>query len=343
VISFRFHLVSITAVFLGIAIGIVVGSTFVDRAIVDNLRDRIDTVSENLDRRRAENDDLQSENDRLDEILSAEAPYAVSGRLSGTPVLVLAVRGIDDDAVARVVELARQAGAEAPGILWVEPSWALAESGQADQLAELANVGSGEEDRVRARAWAALVDELVGPPESGGPTTTTSTSLPPDGTTSTPTTEVEPVSTEVLDAVTDSPFLSFEAVGDDAALAALGGRNPSVIAITGTRAEEALAPLLDPLVAALVDAGLRTVVAEIFVEPGEDAVDPPERGDAVRASVPEDIAASVATADHLDRPEGPVAAVLALADLHRDVVGRYGYGDGTAGPMPAWTALTPAG
>jgi hypothetical protein len=335
VISFRFHLVSITAVFLGIAIGVVVGSTFVDARIVDGLEERIDTVSENLDRRRAENDELQSENGRLDDLLAADAPFAVSGRLAGTPVLVLAVRGIDDDAVARLVELARQAGADAPGILWVEPSWALAENGQAEQLAELANVGAGEEDRVRARAWAALVDELVASPESDASTTTT--------TSSTPTTEVEPVATPVLDAVTDSPFLSFEGVGDDAALTTLGGRSPSVIAITGTRAEEELVPLLNPLVAALVDAGLRTVVGEIFVEPADDAVDPPERGDAARASVPENIAASVATADHLDRPEGLVATVLALADLHHDVVGRYGYGDGTAGPMPAWTPLTPVG
>ena len=39
-ISFRFHVVSITAVFLAIAIGVVVGSTYVDRAIVDTLRNR---------------------------------------------------------------------------------------------------------------------------------------------------------------------------------------------------------------------------------------------------------------------------------------------------------------
>ena len=45
-ISFRFHVVSITAVFLAIAIGVVVGSTYVDRAIVDNLQHRIETVSE---------------------------------------------------------------------------------------------------------------------------------------------------------------------------------------------------------------------------------------------------------------------------------------------------------
>ena len=52
-ISFRFHVVSLTAVFLAIAIGVIVGTTYVDRAVVENLEHRIDTVSENLDERRA--------------------------------------------------------------------------------------------------------------------------------------------------------------------------------------------------------------------------------------------------------------------------------------------------
>ena len=45
-ISFRFHVVSITAVFLAIAIGIVVGSTYVDELTVDQLRSRIETVED---------------------------------------------------------------------------------------------------------------------------------------------------------------------------------------------------------------------------------------------------------------------------------------------------------
>ena len=46
-INFRFHIVSLIAVFLALALGVVMGSTVIDRAIVDGLHDRID-------RRRAE-------------------------------------------------------------------------------------------------------------------------------------------------------------------------------------------------------------------------------------------------------------------------------------------------
>ena len=41
------------------------------------------------------------------------------------PVVVVAVRGVDEDAVNRTVDLARQAGAAVPGVVWLEDRWAL--------------------------------------------------------------------------------------------------------------------------------------------------------------------------------------------------------------------------
>ena len=43
-IHFRFHIVSIIAVFLAIAIGTVMGATFVGRGVIDRLQNRIDKV-----------------------------------------------------------------------------------------------------------------------------------------------------------------------------------------------------------------------------------------------------------------------------------------------------------
>jgi hypothetical protein len=47
----------------------------------------------------------------------------------------------------------------------------------------------------------------------------------------------------------------------------------------------------------------------------------------------------VSTVDGLERVEGGVAAVLALADLGRGVVGHYGIGDGTERQLPEWWPL----
>ena len=43
-INFRFHLVSLIAVFLALALGVVMGSTVIDRAVVNGLENRIKHV-----------------------------------------------------------------------------------------------------------------------------------------------------------------------------------------------------------------------------------------------------------------------------------------------------------
>ena len=39
-LNFRFHVVSLVAVFLALAIGIIMGSTVIDRALVDTLEEQ---------------------------------------------------------------------------------------------------------------------------------------------------------------------------------------------------------------------------------------------------------------------------------------------------------------
>ena len=48
-VSFRFHLVTLVAIFVAIALGIAVGATVVDRATVDLLQQRLDQVDARLD------------------------------------------------------------------------------------------------------------------------------------------------------------------------------------------------------------------------------------------------------------------------------------------------------
>jgi Copper transport outer membrane protein, MctB len=45
----------------------------------------------------------------------------------------------------------------------------------------------------------------------------------------------------------------------------------------------------------------------------------------------------VSTVDDLDLTEGRIAAVLALSDLGRNVVGQYGFGAGAEKSLPAWS------
>ena len=45
-INFRFHLISLVAVFLALGVGVAMGASFIDRATVDSLRGRVDDLDD---------------------------------------------------------------------------------------------------------------------------------------------------------------------------------------------------------------------------------------------------------------------------------------------------------
>ena len=97
------------------------------------------------------------------------ADFAVTDRLTDEPVLLLAVRGVDEDAVQQVALLTSRAGAVVPGIAWLEDRWALEtdedEAALASILGDLAPDGASREELQRS-AWEAVMAE-VSAPESG--------------------------------------------------------------------------------------------------------------------------------------------------------------------------------
>ena len=151
-INFRFHIASLIAVFLALALGVVMGSTVVQRAIVEGLRDQIDRVERNADNQRAKNAALSTENDRLNLYVAESAPYAVSGALTDQSVAVLAERGIDEDAVKAQVALLQTAGARVAGILWLESAWNLADKASADALRTATGSTTRNDRTLRAEA-----------------------------------------------------------------------------------------------------------------------------------------------------------------------------------------------
>lgn len=58
-ITFRFYLISVISFFLALTIGIVMGTTVIDKAVVDGLQSRINSVANNADKRRHVNDKYQ--------------------------------------------------------------------------------------------------------------------------------------------------------------------------------------------------------------------------------------------------------------------------------------------
>jgi hypothetical protein len=306
-INFRFHLVSLIAVFLALALGVVMGATVIDQAIVDGLNSRINSVEREADKQRSENSDLRDELDRQSAYVDETAGLTVANQLAGVPVAVVALRGSDNDAVTEAVALAQAAGAVAPGILWLEDG--LVDEGSRQQLADVLGVPA-DASSVRAALPGALAQRLA---------------LGTDASTG-----------DLLAALNDAGLVVFEPVGDESATGDLvpadyPGSDARVLLVDGSDVSSELSKVVTPLTRALAAASVPVVVAETFrdQEGGHD------RGDQV-AEVRSDgeLSASVSTVDDLELVEGRVAAVLGLSDLGRGVIGHYGYGNGASRALP---------
>lgn len=110
-INFRYHLISVVAIFLALGIGIVMGSTVIDRAIVDGLQNRIDVAEKNSIERKVENERLRDAVERQNAQDSALAPHSVRNYLDGQTVYVLAIGDVSDDLIVETRELLAVSGA----------------------------------------------------------------------------------------------------------------------------------------------------------------------------------------------------------------------------------------
>jgi hypothetical protein len=317
-INFRFHLVSLVAVFLALTVGIVMGAAVIDQAIVDGLNQRIDSVSARADERERENESLSGDVSRLEEYVEQSQPYVVERRLPEVPVVVVAVRGTNEDTVAEQVATLREAGAVAPGILWLEESWAM-DGDAAAVLAETLGETSDEPAARRDTAWRALATRLASGQE-GGTTTPPGTAVGPDP----------------LTALVEGGFVEIEAVGDRTIdPATFPGPDSQVVLLTSAGAAPGTGNLARVGARALADAGLPTVVGEVH----DDSLDV-DRGATLGALREGDQLAAVSTVDDVDLREGRIAVVLAAADLGREpaVTGHYGYGEGATRALPPYRA-----
>src|SRR5215467_10806002 len=115
-INFRFHLVSLIAVFLALGLGILVGSTVVDQVIVDRLDREIKSVRHDSDAASAENSQLKDQISKYEDFLKKSAPYAVEQRLQDVPVAVIVDKGVDPAAAKDTLQMLKYAGADVPGL-----------------------------------------------------------------------------------------------------------------------------------------------------------------------------------------------------------------------------------
>ncbi|GAA5125293.1 copper transporter [Pseudonocardia adelaidensis] len=133
-ISFRYHVVSIAAVFLALAVGVVLGSAGVSDRLLSAVSDQADDLAGQVQTLRAERDDLAAGQRASDEFARRVGPAAVRGLLQGSSV-TLVTTGADPADRDAVVALLQQAGATVGGEVALTP--AVGDPARGDQLREL--------------------------------------------------------------------------------------------------------------------------------------------------------------------------------------------------------------
>ncbi|MGW4579788.1 copper transporter [Rhodococcus aetherivorans] len=313
-ISLRHHAISIAAVFLALAVGIVLGSGLLSDSVVAGLRDDRSELQGRLQ-------DAEDRTNVLTEQLNAADGFdaAVSGRvvrdaLAGRTVLMIATPDTDPadlDAVIRTVEAA---GAAVTGrISLTEP---FVDAAGADQLRTTVTnvVPAGVQLQTGAVDQGSLAGDLLGAvllvePASGQPRSTPQerdlalSTLRGGGFVAYDDGTVEPAQTAII-------------VTGDGGAGAEGGGNRGA--------------LLARFAAAFDSRGAGTVLAG---RPGAAV------GNGAVAVVRADAAlsAGLSTVDTVDRESGRITTVLALQEQLAGVSGRYGTGP-NAGAVTVGTA-----
>jgi hypothetical protein len=331
-INLRYHIVSLVAVFLALGMGIVMGSTVIDRVTVDALSNKLDAVRKSVDGARQDNARLDGEVKQGQAFAEAARDQLLKGHLKGVPVLVVAVTGIDRKPVDDLRQALMTAQATLEGTVWFTSKMRLANDNDTRALATALDIPLDKPDVVRRAALA----KVAGSPAAGSTSTAAgSTSTTAAASSAATSTDMGP-----LAALGAAGFVTYEAPPPVTSTSTSSTIVPTLasLPLSGTRfvvASGAGAEVGDDLVAVpLVQAYVQALGKVVAAESGTDVG---QGGRAVFIGLlrGDPVSSKLSTVDNLESAMGQTATVLALEDLAASRFGQYGVGPGAQRILPA--------
>jgi Copper transport outer membrane protein, MctB len=124
VIDFRYHLVSLIAVFLAVALGIVIGTTALNEPILADIKNQVSALEKDKRSLEDRTQTLQAQLDTTDTFAEAVAPALVSGALTGAKILLVVTNeDVPQDTVDEVTALIGEAGGSVSGTISLQPEY----------------------------------------------------------------------------------------------------------------------------------------------------------------------------------------------------------------------------
>ena len=303
-ISFRFHLVSLVAVFLALGVGVLTGTTVINQSVLGRLESQTENLEVSRDALREELAELEAQTEALRQFGEQAALPVLSGRLTDSQVVLLTQDGTSEEALVGVRRSLEAAGAEVVASLAASGRMAAANEGDREALGLIL----GLDPAVSTTSLATEAAVQIAGRLTGGP----------DG-------------TDGLERLLSEDFLVVQGPElTETGLRSLGGPGQAFVIVAGGPAPSDLDPasFLIPLAENLALAGLPVVAAEP-VEGEEE--EPPFvttlRGDA-------EVSTLLSTQDNVDQLPGQVSLALALEELLRGETGHYGVKEGASQLLP---------
>ena len=122
-ISFRYHLVSIVAVFLALALGIVVGTTALSGPITKDLRNQLDDAKKQRNDLAGQVKGLQGQVDDAGQFVSTYGSQLVAGKLAKKNVLLVVLPGATSGMQAGLTRQVTAAGGKVSGVVTVTKNY----------------------------------------------------------------------------------------------------------------------------------------------------------------------------------------------------------------------------
>ncbi len=316
-IDFRYHLVSLIAVFLAVALGIVIGTTALNAPILEDLEGEVAALAEDKRELETQTRELQAQLDTSDAFEQAVAPSLVAGNLAGrSVVLVAAGEDVATETVEEVSTLVGQAGGTVTGTVRLQPGYSdPATAAEVQSYVTGPGLPTGvtlpETDDTGQLVGSLLARVLVRPAAPGAPAPDTA------------------ALSSVLAGLRALDVLDVES-------SSVTPADFAVVLTAGAPAEQDAAQRTDTLVdlaLALDAAGSGAVVAGDAASAGDTGLVGVIRAD------PENSAA-VSTVDNVDAASGRISTVLALGRESQGTSGAYGTGE-DAQPVPPLPAASP--
>ncbi|GAA3469128.1 copper transporter [Nonomuraea roseola] len=315
-IDFRYHLVSIVAIFLALAVGIVMGTTLLSNPAIESALQTADDLRKSNSEYRDQLAALQAREAGNDDFVTAEVPALVRAQLTGESVLLVAAPGSSGTLREQSVQVLTEAGATISGQVtiaekYLDPTQANFIDQLTTQLKPAGLTLPGTDPYKNAATVLAAALVTADDTQAGTENTTT---------------------VGVLDGFEKAGLLSVD--GTPAKRATLALVLAPDTPFAGEKAQ-AQAGALVSLAGGLDDGSQGSSLAGILAatQPGGVIAALRDTGD---------VAAKVSTVDTLDMPAGRVVVVYSLREQLDGRAGQYGIGPDASEFQPASSAATPS-